>query len=140
MTDLWPDFKEVPKKKTPNIILEGQASLLKLKTQDIVQAEVKRSPGSTYFRGEFIQLPFIYEFFIKAPVLKYKYKLFSIAYDILLYPTYFDIDREIEKEILKGNQGQINANNEEEYREILKKIFNSQKTTAIIQAIISQVT
>jgi hypothetical protein len=139
MTDLWPNIKDVPKRKTPSIILEEQASLLKEKTQDIVQAEIKRTT-MVVFKEEIIKLPFIYEFFIKAPILKYKYKLFSIAYDILLYPTYFDIDREIEQEMLGGKQDRINANNEEEYLEILKRIFNSQKTIKIIQAIISQVT
>jgi hypothetical protein len=141
MTDLWPDIKDVPKRKTPNIILEEQASLLKEKTKDIVQAEIKRtSPGTNIFRGEIVIFPFMYVFFIKAPVLRYKYKLFSIAYDIFMYPTYFDIDIEITREILGGKQGEINANNEEEYLGILRKIFNSEKTISIIQSIISQVT
>jgi hypothetical protein len=139
VTDLWPAMEDVPKKKPPNVILEEQALLLKEKTSNIVQAELKRSPLGL-FRGELIKLPFIYDFSLKAPILKYKYQLFSIAYDIFMYPVYFDIDREITQEILGGKEGELNAGNEEEYMGILKKIFNSSKTIKIIQAIISQVT
>jgi len=139
MTDLWPDINDVPKKKSPSVILEEQALLLKEKTNNIVQAEIKRT-SPILFRSELVKIPFIYEFFLKSPVLKYKYKLFSIAYDVFMYPTYFDIDREITREILGGKEGEINADNEEEYIVILKRIFNSSKTIKIIQSIISQVT
>jgi hypothetical protein len=43
MSDLWPSFTDIPKKRTPHAILEEQASLLCDKTQNIVQAETKRS-------------------------------------------------------------------------------------------------
>ena len=96
MIDLWPAIDDVPKKKSPNVILEEQGLLLKDKTNNIIQAEIKRSSLSV-FRNEIIKVPFIYEFYIKAPLLRYKYNLFSIAYDIFMYPTHFDIDRKLQE-------------------------------------------
>jgi hypothetical protein len=138
MTDLWPDIKSVPKQKTPNIILQEQASLLKEKTNNIVEAETRRRSIPPF--DKIAKLSFMYDFFIKAPSLKYQYKLFTIMHDVFLYPTYFDIDSEIEQEILSGKQGSIKADNESEYLDILRMIFNSSKTIKIIQSIISQVT
>jgi hypothetical protein len=139
MSDLWPSFTDIPKKRTPHAILEEQAALLGDKTQNIVQAETKRSSTSMHVtEGGIVNAPFFYEFFIKAPILKYKYKLFSIAHDVFLYPTTFYIDNDIEEEILQGKMEDIIAHDEEEYIALLQKIFNSKKTIKIIQSILGQ--
>lgn len=139
MSDLWPSFTDIPKKRTPQAILEEQAALLGDKTQNIVQAETKRSSASMNItESGVVRFPFFYEFFIKAPILKYKYKLFSIAHDVFLYPTNFYLDKDIEEEISEGKMEYIIANNEEEFIHLLEKIFNSKKTIKIVQSILGQ--
>lgn len=137
MSSLWPaDIGHVDV-KTPAAILREQASLLGDKTQNIVTAKVKK--------GESREDPFYYTFYLVASSYSYQYKLFAISYGFKYYPVQFYVEEDI-KELLSGymskslkqeSQGPT-ANSEEEFLEIVGKIFNAEKTKRIINALIAE--
>jgi len=153
MENLWPDNIAVTEKKAPVTILREQASMLGEKTQNIVIGQVQELP---YQEEKFLafllpeldiqnqeskqEFRFYYGFYIVAPSIgNYRYKLFTILYKIDFYPIIIRVDDDIKNEISSGNARQISANSEEEFSELLKRIFHSQKTKKIIGAILSQV-
>lgn len=156
MDDLWSDDITSIDIKVPVAILREQAFLLGKKTKNIVEAEVKRidisDEGSGSGQGIDIsnEMPlnsvelnedltkFRYGFYILAPALgNYRYKLFTIWHDVNLYPVNFTTDEDIKNEIYP-DKNTISAKSEEEFLEILKKIFQSKRTKQIIRAIFSQ--
>ena len=82
-----------------------------------------------------------YAFLIVAPALdNYRYNLFSIWHDINLYPVTINVDSDICTEIDSNDQnGELVAESENEFVEILKKIFGAKKTKKIIGAILSMI-
>ena len=81
---------------------------------------------------------FVYAFNLESSPLSYSYRLFTISHDIELYPVAFiEVDNDILKE-LKMTDKQVVATSEAEFLDWLKKIFNSQKTVGIIQAVLAQ--
>lgn len=151
MRDLWPEdlIEDVCNfSRTPAIILREQAALLGKKTNNLVEAEVVRV--ETRHPGEFG-----YAFFIVTPVLDgYKYKLFTIEYNLNMYPVSLDISiMEILSDLdpkyqgyLDGNcfvtfdqflsyqkqQTKILAQSETEFVGLLSKIFCTPTTKKII--------
>lgn len=136
MRDLWPeDFAVTPEAKTPATILREQAAFLGQKTNNVVEAKVVPS-GAIYPGG------FVYNFFIVAPVLdNYMYKLFTIAYNINLYPISLDVGMEIHTEIDPEYQRylevKIITNSESEFVDLLGKIFCTEKTKKVIGTLLS---
>ena len=61
-----------------------------------------------------------------------------------MYPVYFDLDSDVAQEIIEKTHveprkdGTLQASNEEEFIEILKRIFSSRKTVQVIRALLSQ--
>jgi hypothetical protein len=142
MDNLWPEIGEIAKKRTPIVILNEQGSLLAERTEGVIVGETKRSKGleDKYTGiGKLTGNIFVYNFILRAPFLQYTYKLFTIAYDIFSYPTYFiNIEDDIGQEV-RGQIGpEIIADNEDEYMRILRIIFNTKKTKKIISSILSQ--
>jgi len=89
--------------------------------------------------------PFKYGFLLTCPALShYRFRLFSIAYDIDIYPVRFHLDSDVAEEIIEethvelGMNGNLQASNEEEFIEILRRIFSSRKTVRVIRALLSQ--
>lgn len=147
MEDLWPDFKEIAPDKTPIAIIKEHASKLEDKTNYMVSADLEKDDiigeiqlyDLDRYKGS-VESPFQYTFYLIARVLNYRYKLFSIAHDIFLYPIYFfDIDKDIKDELYPYNKGAISINNENDLLAFLKNIFRAKKTIKVIQALISQV-
>jgi len=137
MESFWPADLAFDEKNAPVTILREQASLLGQQTQNIVQAQVE--PMSWLTNPE----KFGYAFYIITSLLEnYRYKLFTIEYDVNLYPVTVKADEDIRDEILGKNieslTAQMSADSEEAFSELLKKIFHSQKTKKIIRAILSQ--
>ncbi len=130
MDDLWPEYLTVTEMKAPIAILREQASLLGKKTQNIVQAQTDRVDADSDV--------FYYVFHIVAPGLgNYRYRLFAIRHNIDFYPVVFDIGQDMKDEIYPDRE-KISAGSEKEFLDILKKIFQSERTKQIIQALISQ--
>jgi hypothetical protein len=85
-----------------------------------------------------IQHKFIYDFYLIAPELPdFHYRLFTILYDINLYPVEFYLDDDIKEEIGLG-RGSRTVYSEANFMDTLKKIFGSPKTRQIITALMLQ--
>jgi hypothetical protein len=150
MTDLWPPNLATTTGRSPLTVLKEQASLLGLKTKNIVKAGVRRfpatppSPSTRFVTPAMPALlhdePFQYAFFLEAPALdNYAYRLFSAAYNVNLYPVRFSIDQDIASELQAGGDDLIAAS-EEEFTRLLRLILGSQKTRNVINALLSQST
>ena len=137
--DLWPtDLPEDSLTITPVAILRQQATLLGNRTKNIVEARVK-PPMET--------LPdkkFYYRFDIVAPCLgDYFYSLFTISHPIEFYPVEFDIPMMILEDMAKNLGCEVVdvekiANTEDEFIEIVKTIFATNKARQVIEAILAQ--
>lgn len=131
MIDLWPDDIGYTKLKAPVTILMEQASLLGKKTQNLVEAKIGRDEAFEEF---------CYNFYLVAPALgNYRYKLFTIFHDIQLYPVKINIDSDILEEVSPGTEGQLSAESEDDFLDILRKIFGAEKTRSLIYALLAQV-
>jgi hypothetical protein len=145
MIDLWPNDIAFTGVKAPVSILKEQASLLGEKTKNLLKAEVRLSEPDlldtqSVMEKMFGLRQFYYAFYFVAPTLNnYRYKLFTISHGIQLYPVQINIDDDIKFEVLgKNTDGIITASSEEEFIEILKKVFNASKTKKIMQSILAQ--
>jgi hypothetical protein len=97
MDDLWPEEISLENSRSPVGILREQAEFLGVRTKNVVTAEVVLSPKLKNILEESY---FFHGFYIVAPALGgYKYKLFSIINELVFYPTTFDLDDQIYKEI-----------------------------------------
>ncbi|MEW5801929.1 MAG: hypothetical protein AB1847_07460 [bacterium] len=143
--DMWPEsIGQNIALKPPSAILKEQAALLGNKTKNIVTAEVKN-------RGESGLGSFSYNFNLVAPAYGYRYKLFQVWYGLEYYPIHFTVEEEIEK-VLSEHLSALPiptqpahrevkhpvAKSEEEFLEILGKIFSAEKTIRIINALIAE--
>ncbi|MFC1835804.1 hypothetical protein ACFL2Q_13930 [Thermodesulfobacteriota bacterium] len=136
MEDLWPaDIKNVTT-KPPVVILKEQAALIGAKTDNLLEAEVTPAPqlASSGTRD------FCYVFELVAMSLgPYRYRLFSIGYGVRLYPVRIDVDREMIAELGEDPLSDLLANNEDEFKSVLRKIFGSKKTRQVVSGILAQV-
>lgn len=135
MRDLWPeDIGPISDLKTPVTILREQGALLGEKTNNLVEVEIVQFEP---IRPE----EFLYAFLIVAPALdNYRYKLFTISYNINIYPVTISVDGEIRAEINPVDpEGKLTAESEDDFVEILKKIFSAKKTKRVIGALLSMI-
>lgn len=148
MYDLWPEDIGYSNIKSPLTILKEQASYLGAKTKNLVNGEVRivnkrqddlpELPLGSATPDDSSRQIFSYNFYITAPALKnYRYRLFTIYFDIGLYPVEFLLDGEIQRQ-LNLKQKPPRANSESEYTDMLGKIFNSDRTRLVINSLISQ--
>jgi hypothetical protein len=122
--DFWPDLGSV-KPRTPLLILKEQAALLGKHTQNLVVASVDTQTRSSS--------TFLHRFIIEAPTLNYRYELFVVSHDLLLYPV----------SLLDGPRGNfvigMKFNSEEEFVKWLKNVLNSDQTKLILGSLLAQV-
>jgi hypothetical protein len=140
--DLWPKQFEQTKSRPPVAIIKEQASLLGTKTKNVVEGSVTKVMSDS---GDDIK----YNFYLVAPVMgNYRYLLFGIEHDIRMYPLFITLESEILEEVLAQMEPEgtkkrysnryVQVENEEEFRDALKKIFSAKKTREIISAILTQ--
>lgn len=131
MPDLWPDDIGFTQVKAPVTILMEQASLLGVKTQNLVTASIDRD---RYPIPRDKNREFSYTFSLVAPALQhYRYNLFELFHGIGLYPLFLKVD-----EAVGGSDALLAADNEEQFLDILGRIFNASKTRQIIQSMLVQ--
>ena len=148
LEDLWPGKLEPVKTRPPVAILREQASLLGAKTKNIIEGRVE-SYSDVFDESTDMK----YSFFVVASTLNYSYRLFTITHDIRMYPLTIKMDTETYEEVnpkkpggmgvgemMRRQRNEVQANNEENLTEILKKIFASRKTIQIIGAMLAQST
>ena len=124
---LWPESIASPTaEKAPVVILREQAVLLGQKTGNVVEGYVTKGAPET-FRGE----DFIYEFWLKAPVLDYRVRLLRVEHPIEFYPLTLSVER----------TGQhVRADDEESFLNLLSEVFSSADTVKMIQSLVAQST
>lgn len=136
MSSLWPDQLKKVTLKAPVTILREQASILGQKTKNIVEGRVYQPESSFSYNDAFE-----YDFVVLAPALQnYRYRLFTIIHNTNLYPVSFDLDKDIEQELLHNgkSEAELTAQSEEELTSILRGIFGSEKTLHVIGSMLAQ--
>lgn len=135
MIDLWPENIAQGKLRPPVAVLHEQAALLGQKTQNVVQAKVRRVEGQE-------SVGFGYTFNIVAVGLgAYTYRLFTIYHRYGLYPVRFFLDEGIATELLgpsSETERSTDVGSEEALIELLGKVLKAKKTVQIINALLSQ--
>jgi hypothetical protein len=130
MTDLWPTDLQATDLIAPYTIAKAQGKIRGKRTKNLLVGRIHRtSPG---------KFDFGYIFFIASHPLSYQYNLFQFYYGAGLYPVTIIPDSAIQNELFPDIKT-ITAQSEEEFMEILKKIFASEKTKRLITAILTQV-
>lgn len=142
--NLWPKDLDVEDIKAPSTILMDQGSKLSEITANVVHGMVLQdtSPADSE--------KFYYSFFLHSPALGYKFKLFSISYSVGFYPVcFYSTDEEINMTLRRFSMGQplgvpddvvmIEALSEDSFIEVLRRIFQSERSKNIIKSIIAQV-
>lgn len=134
MDSLWPeDIVEGGSIRSPAYILKDQASELARLTKNVILGEVKRIAN--------IDHPGVgYSFNIRAPVINYRFGLFTIVYNILdMYPIVMVIDQDIYQELYPETESTNRIlEDESDFKYELAKIFNSAKTKRIIKSLMSE--
>lgn len=151
MLDLWPKDIDIVNVTPPVAILREQAAVLGNKTKNLVLGEVTPAVGETSEK-------LLYAFFIVGPVLGgYRYRLLTIRYPVEMYPVEIFLEPEILTHVraelavqvsdnallqLLGDltSPALSAKSEEEFKAVLKAVFDSPKTRRVIEAIIAQST
>ena len=131
--DLWPDDIAVAdSSKFPVIILRQQATLLGEKTWNVVEGEIRSNINERSLYPDRNQ--FIHEFHLVAGALgNYSFRLFHLTHADDVYPSTIHISEKKEEETKA-----IIVESDEELIEALRKIFASEKTRRIINALIAQ--
>jgi hypothetical protein len=140
--DLWPENLGSASGKAPVAILKEQAAWLEKKTNNVIVGRIDQSylPRiavlEKYGTDEDL---FMYDFYLEVPLLDhFHYNLLTIFHGIDLYPLIINVEDAIKNEISINNINII-ANTKDIFLTILKKIFTSKRTLAIINAILTQV-
>lgn len=155
MVDLWPNDMETYDElaDTPLGILKEQASLLGERTKNVVRAEVRVTTTNSNSFDRFGIIgstggnddSFLYEFFIVAPFLEnYKFRLFVVRQKVMaLYPAIVILDNDaLIDNTFPEAKGKprllINAKDQDQFEEILLKIFSAPNTQSLIKLLVSQ--
>ena len=120
--DLWPTEIGEYAQVSPVSILKNQATRLGVRTDNRVTARVHTVASGDEFR---------HAFFIVARELRYEYELFVVIHSIDFYPlklVYFDGFSRIESAV-----------SEEEFVDLLGKVFRSERTTRLINSLLAQI-
>ena len=124
--DFWPDLDST-QVRTPLLILKQQAVLLGKHTKNLLAASVETQ---TMSYGE----RFLHRFIIQAPTLDYRYGLFSVSHDLMLYPV--TLESSPQREV---SRVQRTFKSEDEFVSWLKDLLNSDQTKRLLSTLLAQV-
>jgi hypothetical protein len=134
MKSLWPEEFTEKEVKPAKEILEEQALLLPKLTGDMVKAGVRQWRDVEKLLTNH-QRDFAFSFLIKGKFLKnYSFKVFDFSHEITLYPTTVEFDEQLSNEL--GMAVDIEIETEDQFIELLSKIFASERIKDIIGSII----
>ena len=120
--DLWPDI-HAAKPRTPLSIMKQQAVMLGKHTSNLLEAEVTTDIYDGDFRHRFV---------IAVPALDYRYELFTVSHDPMLYPITVSSVR------YENYTGRSKLQNEQEFVDWLKSVLNSDETKRILASLLAQ--
>lgn len=147
MVDLWPDGIEYTSIKAPVTILKEQGALLGRKTGNIVEGLADRTEPIGIGRRGLPDDRFKFTFYLSAPAINYGYELLTISHSVDLYPVeitvgeelYAELPGELRSSLIADRSGvKLIADSEDEFIEILKGIFATEKVRKVIGAIMAQ--
>jgi hypothetical protein len=118
--DLWPDI-HAAKPRTPLSIMKQQAVMLGKHTSNLLEAEVTTDIYDGDFRHRFV---------IAVPALDYRYELFTVSHDPMLYPI--TVLHPITVSLVPK------LRNEQEFVDWLKNVLNSDDTKRILASLLAQ--
>jgi hypothetical protein len=129
VNDLWPDFAPAEGELPPITILKEQASVLGLKLKNLIEADVETGT-SDYQR--FLRHTLV----LVAPVLDfYRYKLLEVEHSATeLYPVTIKASSGDPANPISNSK----AENQEEFKAVLKDIFGSAETKRVIENLLAQ--
>ena len=127
ISSLWPSFGEIPVIKTPKVILKEQASYLENVTSGFIVTEIVTSLHPTQINKVSHSIK------ITAPKVEdFSTVVVQIDHDLIkLYPLTV-ISR------IKAMPVSYTAANEEEFLDLLKKVFEEKETIDTIQSLLIQ--
>ena len=131
--DLWPSDIEVSELVSPATILRGQATLLGMKTKNLVEGKVELAQDS----GD---KKFKYVFYLVAPALKnYIYRLLSVEYPVDLYPVTirFESKKSKAEDSFDSESSHFIAKDYDDFVTKLGKVLSDERTKRVISALIS---
>jgi hypothetical protein len=129
--DLWPADVETSTIVPPLAILRRQAAALGERTQGLLEGQVE-----TFTKGdEFTQV-----FYVVAPSLDYRYKLFEVRHGVEGYPVYTTTEgrRPVFPRFGTG-PAPLKLDTPDEFVDWLKQVLNSDETKRVIGSLLSQV-
>ncbi|MCS4324026.1 hypothetical protein N1207_11000 [Bacillus subtilis] len=125
--NLWPEFS-ASSTKSAKEILEKQAEFLPEQTNNLLYAEIPAIDMDNFTRYDY---DLGYQFLIRSKLMdRYRFEMFSIYHNIVLYPVFVRLDRDIKTEL--DYEGSIHIHSEEEFVEFLRKVFSSSKVKNVI--------
>lgn len=132
MENFWPDdISKIEYMPTPKMILEKQGEYLEKATKGTIYVNVKQE--ETLDRQKFK-----YKFELVGKLLNnYTYKILTITHDVEIYPFKIWLDESISKELDISSYYDIEVKNQNEFEDLLKKIFSSEKMHGLISSILS---
>jgi hypothetical protein len=150
--DLWPSDIAGIKTDSPIVLLQEQAAKLGSKTHNVVTAELATSTLAVNFLNN---KDFATSFLLVAPAINYRFKLFTVNYDISFYPIGFGFDTHLGKEVLSKipatdksrfrlesvlleETPMVFVANEIDFIAILRVVFNADRTKRIVSALVEQ--
>jgi len=127
ISSLWPSFGEIPVIKTPKVILKEQASYLENVTSGFIITEVVTAAHPTLLNKVSHSLR------ITAPkVENFTTIIVEVDHDMIkLYPLTV-ISR------IKAMPVSYTATNQEEFLDLLKKVFEEKETIDTVQSLLIQ--
>lgn len=143
MENLWPEDLNTPEEEynAPNKVLKEQSEKLMEITNGIIYTDLSKRNAlgdllSNNSKPDFIKKDFNFNYELKGKYLdNYSYRIFSIHYNISIYPITILLNDNIVNDIgLEKNKIYISDFNN--YKEILKKVFNSNHLKQVITAMI----
>jgi hypothetical protein len=129
--DLWPAGVGTSTIVPPLAILRRQAVALGERTQGLLEGQVE-----TFTKGdEFTQV-----FYIVAPSLSYRYKLFEVRHGVLGYPVFFTNEgrRPVFPRFGTG-PAPLKLDTPDEFVEWLRQVLDSDEIKRVVGSLLSQV-
>lgn len=131
--DLWPtELKPIPDQLPPITILKQQAALLGQRTKNLIEGQVE-TETSDYQR--FLH----HKLFLVAPALNfYRYALLDVEHHVtVMYPAKITVIWSDRKEP-EQQELTIEAADEQQFKEALKRVFADEETKRVIGALLAQ--
>jgi hypothetical protein len=129
IADLWPPEVGTTSVVPPLAILRRQAAILGERTQNLLEGQVDTLTEGDQFR----QL-----FYIVAPSLSYRYKLFEVRHGVSGYPVYYEFPRRVFPTFGTAPAG-LELDTPEKFADWLKDTLASDETRRVVGSLLSQV-